>query len=55
MGWIKYKLLCWLLGDLCVRSRCDSCRMMNFSYGDHYCPCNENDIYIQARKVWGIK
>lgn len=54
MGRIKYKLLCWLLGDLCARSECGVCELWQYAYGNHYCPCNENDIYRQARKVWKI-
>ena len=39
---IKYRLLRWLLDDICEKSTCVSC-----------C-CFETDIFTQARKVWGL-
>ena len=54
---IKYALLRWLLDDICMKSECHYCRleydtefMNSFTHG-----CLENDIFVQARKVWGLE
>lgn len=51
MNRLKYKLLRWLLGDICTRSNCEQCRLR----GSGRYSCKQNDIYPQARRVWRIK
>ena len=60
---IKYKLLRWLLCEICVKSDCESCRLCYKaqielkSTGDilEGPACREDDILMQATKVWGVK
>lgn len=54
---IKYELFGWLLDDICRKSDCADC-----TYGRTICihghpmeECVENDLYVQARKVWKIE
>lgn len=42
---IKFKLLAWLLSDICNKSTCDDCQILS-------CVCN---VSAQARKVWGLE
>lgn len=54
---IKYTLLRWLLDDICLKSSCKDCRLQhetNFCGTPCY-DCLENDIFVQARKVWGLE
>lgn len=52
----KYKLLRWLLDDICKKSNCNACTL---SYkievagykGD---ACKEGDIFYQARNAWNL-
>ena len=46
---LKYKLLVWLLGEICERSDCKRCR---FYHGRE---CHQGDTYAQARRVWGLE
>lgn len=54
---IKYRLLLWLLGDICERSGCNECAMCrNVRVGDwteH--GCFENDVVRQACIVWDLE
>ena len=52
---IKYRLLCYLLGDICKKSTCESCKICSCNLTNVYCPCGENYIYKQARAVWGLE
>lgn len=54
---IKYALLRWLLDDICLKSECKDCHLR---YDTDFCgttlhACIENDIFVQARKVWGLE
>ena len=49
LGYIKYRLLGWLLCDICEKSGCENCMMYN---DDRV--CDSHFIYQQARKVWGM-
>lgn len=53
---IKYKLLCWLLGDICKNCKCDTCAL---SYdievaGYKGNACREGDVFYQARNAWDL-
>ena len=55
---IKYKLLCWLLDDICIKSKCKNCAMCHHSerYADALVDgCGENEVFVQARRAWGLK
>lgn len=54
---LKYRLLTWLLGDICMRSHemCYGCTMCYEDPDDGAPGCCENDIRIQARRVWGLE
>ena len=55
---IKYKLLKWLLGDICEKSYCQECRMggeCNIPGIKESIQCFENEVFVQARKVWGLE
>lgn len=55
----KYRLLVWLLGDICCKSDCKNCimrtrvRFEGCDYEDW--GCEEQDVFYQARKVWRIE
>jgi len=51
---IKYELLWWLLDDLCDKSKCGDCAMERPAEGKLFYPCVENEVFVQARKVWGL-
>lgn len=55
IGQIKFRLLCWLLGDICMKSSCIDCEVDKGGDVDVMCPCGEKYIYTQARKVWGLE
>lgn len=55
IGRIKYKLLCWLLGDICTKSDCNDCAINNPGSILVFCPCHASAFYKQARKVWGLE
>lgn len=57
LGRIKFALLKWLLDDICVNSVCKDCQLSSETTIGNYVgfACNEDDIFVQARKVWGIK
>ena len=54
---LKFKLLGWLLGDICEKAggdyTCDKCylRVGEGEYG----PCGQNDIFRQAVRSWRLK
>ena len=54
---IKYKLLCWLLDDICLKSNCKDCALGHIKRAGcmHGPACEENDIFVQARRAWCIK
>lgn len=54
MKYIKYKLLVWLLDDICKRSRCVSCRLGKLCGINSYY-CHVGDIYAQAKTAWGLE
>lgn len=54
-GYIKYRLLRWLLNNLCEKSDCSDCKLSHTDDRDDICPCSENAIFVQARKVWDIE
>ena len=57
IGRIKFWLLKWLLDDICVNSSCKDCKMsgeINIA-GYVGTACGEEDIFYQARKVWGLE
>lgn len=53
---IKYRLLEWLLNDICIKSDCEKCDMTEEIDIDGYKggACMEMDVFRQARKVWGL-
>lgn len=53
IGFIKYKLLKWLLGDICNKGDCKDCEMDKGEYP--WCDTLQKDILKQARKVWRIE
>lgn len=55
---IKYRLLRWLLDDICEKSTCESCCMGGESTIPGFqnsIQCFDNDIFVQARRVWGLE
>ena len=54
---IKYRLLAWLLIDICRKCEtCTDCRMAGEIELDDKLrvACFEDDVRIQAREVWGL-
>ena len=54
---IKYRLFGLLLDDICRKSDCKNCiydRTIRIN-GHDMIECVENDLYLQARKAWGIE
>lgn len=49
---IKYRLLIYLLNDICERSECDICDFDMSSVTPY--SCHQNRVFVQARKVWGL-
>lgn len=56
LGRVKYALLKWLLDDICINSKCNDCNLGSEIEVCGYFgkACGEEDIFIQARKVWGL-
>lgn len=56
LGRIKFALLKWLLDDICINSTCKNCRLGGeFEIAGYVGnACGEEDIFIQARKAWGL-
>jgi hypothetical protein len=64
IGFIKYKLLKWLLKDICNNGDCLKC---NLSCGNDFAYCHQCDTLIadchdvhrellaEARKVWNVE
>ena len=52
---IKYRLLRWLLDDICEKSICESCCIGGVKKDINAIVCFENDVFVQARKVWGLE
>ena len=51
----KYMLLKWLLGDICNKSECTTCKIDERNTPmRRWCPCMENYIFKQAREVWDL-
>ena len=52
---IKYRLLRWLLDDICCKSECEKCVLSHaITVGDYQGnACHEEDVFYQARTVWG--
>jgi hypothetical protein len=50
-------LLKWLLDDICVKSECNDCHLGSEIEIAGYVgtACEEEDIFMQARKVWGLE
>ena len=57
LGRIKFKLLKWLLDDICMKSECRQCQLSSEIEINGYVgtACGEEDIFIQARKAWGLE
>ena len=60
LGRIKYKLLKWLLDDICIKSECGECLLyraceIECLKNTVFFECLENDVFKQARKVWGLE
>lgn len=59
LGRIKYKLLVWLLDDICKKTmHCEKCYMgCECTIADlkNSTECCEYDIFNQARRVWGLE
>lgn len=59
-NYIKYRLLQWLLDDICERSGifvsdCDRCDISLRNDKGACCSCGMNGVYKQARKVWKLE
>lgn len=55
---IKYRLLMWLLGDICEKSECEKCRMggeCSIPGFTNNIQCYENEVSVQARRVWKLE
>ena len=54
---IKYLLLRWLLGDICIKSNCDSCILSHEIEVAGYRgkACEEGDVFYQAKKLWRLE
>lgn len=59
---IKYRLLRWLLDDICKRGGVEAwdCKKCTLDYeidvdGFRGWSCLLNDVFAQARKVWGLE
>lgn len=53
IGFAKYKMLKWLLSDICNVGDCEGCEM---DHGDYpWCDSMVKTILKQARKAWGIE
>lgn len=51
---IKYKLLCWLLNDICRRTEdCDRCKFNRG--GCKIEECAQADAFGQALRVWNLE
>ena len=52
----KYRLLTWLLNDICLKcENCYECRMAGeIELDDKHIACFEDSVFIQAREVWGL-
>ncbi|MBQ1189662.1 MAG: hypothetical protein IIX57_04540, partial [Lachnospiraceae bacterium] len=57
LGRLKFALLKWLLDDICVNSVCKDCQLSSEIEIAGYVgtACGEEDIFIQARKAWGLE
>ena len=57
LGRVKFVLLKWLLNDICINSTCKDCMLSSEIKIGGYTgmACGEEDIFIQARKVWGLE
>lgn len=53
---IKYRLLRWLLDDICIKSDCKDCYMYHEINIDGYlgCACRQDDILRLARRAWNM-
>lgn len=51
MNRLKFRLLLWLLGDICERSECKHCRLR----GNGRYDCKQSDVFAAARRAWKIK
>lgn len=54
---IKYKLLRWLLEDICLKSECKECHLR---YDTNFCgtvchQCLKGEVFSQAYKAWGLE
>lgn len=64
IGFIKYKLLKWLINDICNKGDCLKC---NFGSGNGFGYCYEcnnllfdccdihRELFAEARKVWRVE
>lgn len=55
---IKYRLLRWLLDDICEKSVCELCRMggeCSIPGFQNSIQCYENEVTVQARRVWKLE
>lgn len=54
---LKYRLLRWLLGDICMRSHgmCYGCQIRYTDEEDGSACCGINDILWEARRAWGLE
>ena len=54
---IKYEIFGMLLDEICRKSTCKECSYSRtIRINEHMMDeCVENDLYVQARKVWGIR
>lgn len=57
LGRIKYRLLKLLLDDICTNSDCHDCKLgSEIEIAGYFGKaCGEDDIFSQARKVWGME
>ena len=51
---LKYRLLRWLMKDICDRSYCNSCYIDTMPWGPEKSHCRIGAVYAQAKEVWKI-
>ena len=59
LGELKFKLLGWLLSDICTKAggdnTCDNCYLQPFDKDDVFCVCGRTEVFRQAVKSWKLK
>lgn len=51
MNRLKFRLLLWLMGDICERNECKHCGLRGSGRYD----CKQSDVFAAGRRAWKIK